>query len=127
MVTRSTHPFLALISPDGLIGVVDFYVQSKVDFAFRNYTGGSLGRRSQRLNDGVVVGLCTWIISISLMPLRRFFLIFTIESLTSLISPDGLIGVVDFYVQSKVDFAFRNYTLMPLRRFFLIFTIMDKL
>ena len=32
-----------------------------------------------------------------------------IESLTSLISPDGLIGVVDFYVQSQVDFAFRNY------------------
>ncbi|KAF6820785.1 3-amino-3-carboxypropyl transferase [Colletotrichum sojae] len=33
-----------------------------------------------------------------------------IESLTSLLSPDGVMGVVDFYVQSKTDFAFRNYT-----------------
>ncbi|KAF4818786.1 hypothetical protein CGCSCA5_v004997 [Colletotrichum siamense] len=33
-----------------------------------------------------------------------------IESLTSLLSPDGIMGVVDFYVQSEIDFAFRNYT-----------------
>ncbi|RYP32757.1 hypothetical protein DL767_005048 [Monosporascus sp. MG133] len=33
-----------LLSPDGIIGVVDFYVQSKIDFAFRNYTGGLVGR-----------------------------------------------------------------------------------
>ncbi|KAK1690312.1 hypothetical protein BDP55DRAFT_627998 [Colletotrichum godetiae] len=33
-----------------------------------------------------------------------------IESLTSLLSPDGVMGVVDFYVQSKTDFSFRNFT-----------------
>ncbi|KAK1706056.1 hypothetical protein BDP67DRAFT_415357 [Colletotrichum lupini] len=33
-----------------------------------------------------------------------------VESLTSLLSPDGIMGVVDFYVQSKTDFSFRNFT-----------------
>ncbi|KAK1731843.1 hypothetical protein CaCOL14_009026 [Colletotrichum acutatum] len=33
-----------------------------------------------------------------------------IESLTSLLSPDGVMGVIDFYVQSKTDFSFRNFT-----------------
>ncbi|KAK5663582.1 hypothetical protein OQA88_4013 [Cercophora sp. LCS_1] len=33
-----------------------------------------------------------------------------IDSLTSLLSPNGLMGVIDFYVQSKVDTNFRNYT-----------------
>ncbi|EJT73960.1 hypothetical protein GGTG_07812 [Gaeumannomyces tritici R3-111a-1] len=36
----------ALLAPDGFIGVVDFYVQSKADFSFRNYTGGLLGRHT---------------------------------------------------------------------------------
>ncbi|KAK0618403.1 hypothetical protein B0T17DRAFT_337204 [Bombardia bombarda] len=33
-----------------------------------------------------------------------------IDSLTSLLSPNGIMGVVDFYVQSKADISFRNYT-----------------
>ncbi|GKT43198.1 protein-L-isoaspartate O-methyltransferase [Colletotrichum spaethianum] len=33
-----------LLSPDGVMGVVDFYVQSKTDFSFRNFTGGLVGR-----------------------------------------------------------------------------------
>ncbi|EEY17580.1 conserved hypothetical protein [Verticillium alfalfae VaMs.102] len=33
-----------------------------------------------------------------------------IDSLTSLLSPNGVLGVVDFYVQSHVDFSFRNFT-----------------
>lgn len=33
-----------------------------------------------------------------------------IDSLTSLLSPSGFIGVVDFYVQSIVDLSCRNYT-----------------
>ncbi|POR31647.1 Uncharacterized protein TPAR_08150 [Tolypocladium paradoxum] len=34
----------SLLSPHGVLGVVDFYVQNKIDFSFRNYTGGLLGR-----------------------------------------------------------------------------------
>ncbi|KAI1362749.1 hypothetical protein F5Y08DRAFT_262482 [Xylaria arbuscula] len=33
-----------------------------------------------------------------------------VDSLTSLLAPHGIIGVVDFYVQSRVDVSFRNYT-----------------
>jgi len=35
---------MSLLSPHGLMGVVDFYVQSNVDITFRNYTGGFIGR-----------------------------------------------------------------------------------
>jgi len=33
-----------LLAPNGIVGVVDFYVQNKVEFAGRNYTGGSIDR-----------------------------------------------------------------------------------
>jgi betaine lipid synthase len=34
----------SLLSPNGIIGVVDFYVQNQVDFSFRNFTGGIVDR-----------------------------------------------------------------------------------
>lgn len=34
----------SLLSDNGVLGVVDFYVQSKVEFGRRNYTGGVVGR-----------------------------------------------------------------------------------
>lgn len=33
-----------LLAPNGVVGVVDFYVQNKIEFAGRNYTGGSIDR-----------------------------------------------------------------------------------
>lgn len=33
-----------LLSPNGIVGLVDFYVQNKIEFAGRNYTGGSIDR-----------------------------------------------------------------------------------
>lgn len=36
----------SLLSPHGIMGVVDFYVQNKVDFSFRNYTGGLANRHT---------------------------------------------------------------------------------
>lgn len=33
-----------LLGPNGIVGVVDFYVQNQVEFANRNYTGGSIDR-----------------------------------------------------------------------------------
>ena len=38
-----------LLSPSGVISVVDFYVQSEVDYQARNYTGGFIDRH------------CTWL------------------------------------------------------------------
>jgi betaine lipid synthase len=34
----------SLLSPNGVIGVVDFYVQNQVDFMGRNYMGGAIDR-----------------------------------------------------------------------------------
>ena len=34
----------SLLSPNGVVGVIDFYVQSQVDFNRRNYTGGAINR-----------------------------------------------------------------------------------
>ncbi|KKA29984.1 hypothetical protein TD95_002994 [Thielaviopsis punctulata] len=33
-----------------------------------------------------------------------------IDSLSSLLAPNGIIGVVDFYTQSQTDYSFRNFT-----------------
>ncbi|KAJ5542646.1 hypothetical protein N7535_005070 [Penicillium sp. DV-2018c] len=59
-----------------------------------------------RLEDHSCADLITMSYSLSMIPDYHS----VIESLISLVSPDGLIGVIDFYVQSKVDFSFRNYT-----------------
>ena len=32
-----------------------------------------------------------------------------IDSLSSLLSPNGVIGVADFYVQNQIDYSSRNY------------------
>lgn len=34
----------SLLSPNGIVGVCDFYVQNQVDYANRNYTGGVIDR-----------------------------------------------------------------------------------
>ena len=34
----------SLLSPNGVVGVVDFYVQNQVEFRSRNYTGGAIDR-----------------------------------------------------------------------------------
>ncbi|KAJ5866881.1 hypothetical protein N7534_001434 [Penicillium rubens] len=82
-------------------------------FRLENHENGLPGGYTPTLGDSYhnhtkngCVDLVTMSYSLSMMP--DYYSV--IESLTSLISPDGLIGVVDFYVQSKVDFAFRNYT-----------------
>ncbi len=42
--TQLSTRLTALLSPNGVMGVVDFYVQSRVDVSFRNYTGGLIDR-----------------------------------------------------------------------------------
>ena len=46
-------------------------------------------------------------ISYALSMIPEFYPV--IDSLSSLLSPNGVIGVCDFYVQSKVDYQSRNY------------------
>ncbi|KAK4228524.1 hypothetical protein QBC38DRAFT_454108 [Podospora fimiseda] len=56
--------------------------------------------------------LITMSYSLSMIP--DYFSI--IDSMTSLLSPNGIMAVVDFYVQSDVDIAYRNYTGGPIGR-----------
>lgn len=60
----------ALLSPTGIIGVVDFYVQSQVDFQSRNYVGGVIDRHCMWLSR---VFWRTWfeIDRVNLEPARR--------------------------------------------------------
>ncbi|KAI9660034.1 MAG: hypothetical protein M1821_001386 [Bathelium mastoideum] len=50
--------------------------------------------------------LVTMSYSLSMIP--EFYSV--IDSITSLLAPTGILGVADFYVQSKVDYQCRNYT-----------------
>lgn len=61
---------------------------------------------SQKPSEYGAADLITMSYSLSMIP--DFYSV--VDSLTSLLAPHGIIGVVDFYVQSKVDFGFRNYT-----------------
>src|SRR4051794_13168954 len=40
----------SLLSPSGVFGVVDFYVQNQFDFSFRNYTAGYIDRHVNALS-----------------------------------------------------------------------------
>src|ERR1700761_2220277 len=39
-----------LLGPEGIVGVVDFYVQNQVDYRSRNYTGGVIDRHCNWLS-----------------------------------------------------------------------------
>lgn len=60
----------SLMSPNGVIGVVDFYVQNQVDFMGRNYMGGAIDRHCMWLSR---VFWRTWfeIDRVNLEPARR--------------------------------------------------------
>lgn len=62
------------------------------------YTAGSSGPRSQ-------ADLITMSYSLSMIP--DYYSV--LDSLSGLLAPGGLVGVVDFYVQSVVETAGRNY------------------
>ncbi|KAF1947741.1 betaine lipid synthase [Clathrospora elynae] len=63
----------SLMSPNGVVGVVDFYVQNQVDFIGRNYTGGAIDRHCMWISR---VFWRTWfeIDRVNLEPARRDYL-----------------------------------------------------
>ncbi|KAI0169166.1 hypothetical protein GGR52DRAFT_592975 [Hypoxylon sp. FL1284] len=85
-------------------------------FRLEDYEPISQGKRSpaspnrshfskERVSDGGA-NLITMSYSLSMIP--DYYSV--IDSLSSLLAPNGIIGVIDFYVQSQVDVNFRNYT-----------------
>ncbi|KAL2355252.1 hypothetical protein BJ546DRAFT_679924 [Cryomyces antarcticus] len=69
----------------------------------------SIGQSAYDTEDEVEAGsadLVTMSYSLSMIP--EFYPV--IDSISSLLSPNGIVGVADFYVQSKIDCQSRNYT-----------------
>lgn len=77
--------------------MVDFYVQSKVDFLFRNFTGGFSGRHVNVLSRAF---WRTWfdIDRVSLEPSRRDYLEYRFGTLHNLNCRNRLLGFIPYYI-----------------------------
>ncbi|KAH7046041.1 hypothetical protein B0J12DRAFT_149765 [Macrophomina phaseolina] len=88
----------ALLSPAGIIGVVDFYVQSQVDFQSRNYVGGVIDRHCMWLSR---VFWRTWfeIDRVNLEPARRDYLEYKFGTILNVNARNHFLGVrIPYYV-----------------------------
>jgi betaine lipid synthase len=87
----------SLLSPDGIYGVVDFYVQNKTDFAFRNYTGGLIGRHVN------VLARNFWrawfdLDRVNLEPSRRDYLEYKFGTVLNHNTRNRTLGYIPYYV-----------------------------
>jgi betaine lipid synthase len=87
----------ALLSPQGVMGVVDFYTQSKVDFSFRNFTGGSMGRHVSFLTRTF---WRAWfdIDRVNLEPGRRDYLEYRFGTVLSVNMRNYKLGRIPYYI-----------------------------
>lgn len=86
-----------LLSPTGIVGVVDFYVQSIVDLSFRNYTGGVINRHVNWF------GRLFWrawfdVDRVGLEAGRRDYLEYRFGTVLSADSRNYLLGSIPYYV-----------------------------
>ncbi|KEY71135.1 hypothetical protein S7711_00957 [Stachybotrys chartarum IBT 7711] len=88
---------ISLVSPHGLIGVVDFYVQNKVDFAFRNYTGGLINRHVNMVLRNFWRG---WfdLDRVNLEPSRRDYLEYKFGTVLNLNARNRTLGSIPYYI-----------------------------
>ncbi|KAK3694897.1 hypothetical protein B0T22DRAFT_86387 [Podospora appendiculata] len=87
----------SLLSPNGVMGVVDFYVQSSVDFSFRNYTGGLTGRHVSFLSRAF---WRSWfdLDRVSLEPSRRDYLEYRFGTVLTANLRNNTLGAIPYYV-----------------------------
>ncbi|KAK3300151.1 uncharacterized protein B0H64DRAFT_313820 [Chaetomium fimeti] len=88
---------MSLLSPHGIMGVVDFYVQSKVDVSFRNHTGGMVGRHVNYL------GRTFWrawfdLDRVSLEPGRRDYLEYRLGTVLTANLRNNTLGSIPYYI-----------------------------
>ncbi|PGH16626.1 hypothetical protein AJ80_05128 [Polytolypa hystricis UAMH7299] len=88
---------VSLLSPTGTIGVCDFYVQSIVDVAGRNYTGGAFNRHVNWL------GRAFWRAwfdadRVGLEPARRDYLEYRFGTILSASDRNYLLGGIPYYI-----------------------------
>lgn len=86
-----------LLSPSGVIGVVDFYVQSVVDLSSRNYTGGALTRHVNWVSR---LFWRAWfdIDRVGLDASRRDYLEYRFGTVLSADSRNYLLGAIPYYM-----------------------------
>jgi len=79
------------------MGVVDFYVQSKVDISFRNYTGGSIGRHVNYLSR---VFWRAWfdLDRVALEPARRDYLEYKFGTILTANLRNYMLGAIPYYI-----------------------------
>ncbi|ROW14275.1 hypothetical protein VPNG_04251 [Cytospora leucostoma] len=87
----------SLLAPNGIMGVVDFYVQSKVDVNFRNYTGGLIDRHVNFL------GRTFWrawfdIDRVGLEPGRRDYLEYRFGTILNANARNNMLGAIPYYI-----------------------------
>ncbi|KAI0023733.1 hypothetical protein F4780DRAFT_785514 [Xylariomycetidae sp. FL0641] len=87
----------SLLVPQGIIGVVDFYVQSSVDVSFRNYTGGLINRHVNFLSRTF---WRAWfdLDRVSLEPGRRDYLEYRFGTVLSVNSRNKYLGSIPYYI-----------------------------
>ncbi|KAI1136057.1 hypothetical protein F5Y05DRAFT_122398 [Hypoxylon sp. FL0543] len=88
---------LSLLNPSGIIGVVDFYVQSQVDVNFRNYTGGLVNRHVN------FFGRTFWrawfdIDRVALEPGRRDYLEYSFGTVLNVNTRNYVLGAIPYYI-----------------------------
>ncbi|KAI1131258.1 hypothetical protein F5Y10DRAFT_80431 [Nemania abortiva] len=88
---------ISLLAPNGILGVVDFYVQSQVDVSFRNYTGGLIDRHVNFL------GRTFWrawfdIDRVALEPGRRDYLEYRFGTLLNVNTRNYGLGAIPYYI-----------------------------
>ena len=90
----------AMLAPNGIIGVVDFYVQSIVEINGRNYTGGSLNRHVAWLSR---VFWRAWfdIDRVGLEGARRDYLEYRFGTLKSVDERNYLLGGIPYYSELR--------------------------
>ncbi|KAJ4305041.1 hypothetical protein N0V90_000571 [Kalmusia sp. IMI 367209] len=88
----------SLLSPNGVVGVIDFYVQSKVEFNRRNYTGGAINRHCMWISR---VFWRTWfeIDRVNLEAARRDYLEYRFGTVLSVNARNHFFGVrLPYYI-----------------------------
>lgn len=100
----------SLLSPNGIVGVVDFYVQSIVELSGRNYTGGCFNRHVKW------IGRVFWrawfdLDRVGLEGARRDYLEYRFGTLKSVDERNYLLGGIPYYSKYRREHGLRDSNL----------------
>lgn len=87
----------SLLAPDGIVAVIDFYAQSDVDIAYRNYTGGPIDRHINYISRTF---WRAWfdLDRVNLEPARRDYLEYRFGTVLTANLRNKTLGVIPYYI-----------------------------